>query len=93
MQSLQFVADVAPGVAGLVLDDPDQQQRQPAQQDVRADVVFAAVIDGPQVQDALQVAPAALDLQQLLVAQRDVLGRQGGVGAAQRVLAAEVRLD
>jgi len=46
---------------------------------VRADAVFAAVMDGPQVQGALQVAPAALDLQQLLVAQRDVLGAEGGV--------------
>ena len=46
VQALKLVAHVAPGVAGLVLDDPDQQQREPAEQDVRADAVFAAVMDG-----------------------------------------------
>ncbi len=49
VQALGLVADVAPGVAGFVLDDADQQQRQPAEQDVRADAVLAAVIDGSQV--------------------------------------------
>jgi hypothetical protein len=64
---------------GLGLGDPDQQQREPAEDDVRADAVFLAVADGAQVQRRLDVAPAALDLEQLLVAQRDVLGRQGRV--------------
>src|SRR6266545_2136618 len=35
-----------------------------------------AVVDGPQVDDLLDVAPAPLDLQQLLVAKRDVLSAQ-----------------
>jgi hypothetical protein len=42
-----------------------------------------------QVQDRFHVPPAAFDLQQLLVAGGDVLGRQGGVGAAQQVLAVQ----
>jgi len=44
------VADVAPGVAGVVLDHPDQQQGEPAQLDVRADPVFAVVEDRAQVE-------------------------------------------
>ena len=51
-----------------------------------------AVVDGPQVQDVFHVAPAALDLQQLLVAQRDVLGREVGVAGAEQVFAVEVLL-
>ena len=77
--ALQLVAEVAPGVVGLVLGDPDQQQRQPAEEHVRADAVFLAVVDRPQVQRGLHVAPGALDHKQLLVAERDVLDRQGGV--------------
>ena len=65
----------------LVLGDPDQQQRQPAQQDVGADAVLLAVVDGAQVEGGLHVAPAALDLEQLLVAERDVLGGQGRVAS------------
>ena len=43
VQAVEFVAGVAPGVAGRVLDDPDEQQRQPAQLHVRADAVLAVV--------------------------------------------------
>lgn len=60
--------------------------------DVGADPVPAAVIDRAQVQDLLHVAPAPLDFQELLVAQRDVLGGQVRVAGAQEVLAVEVRL-
>jgi hypothetical protein len=40
------------------------------------------VVDRPQVDDLLEVPPAAFDLQQLLGAKREVLGRQ--VGSLQR---------
>jgi hypothetical protein len=40
---VEFVAQVAPGVAGGILDDPDEQQRQPAQLDVGADAVLAVM--------------------------------------------------
>jgi len=43
---VELVAQVAPGVPGGVLDDPDQQQRQPAELDVAADPVLAVVEDG-----------------------------------------------
>src|SRR4030095_9434505 len=72
--------------------DSDQQQRQPAQQHVGADARFQPVVDRPQVDDLLEVAPAAVDLEQLLVAQRDVVGGEVGVAAAQQVLAVEVGL-
>jgi len=49
VHALELVAEVAPGVAGLVLGDPDQQQREPAEDHVRADPVFFAVADGAQV--------------------------------------------
>jgi ISXO2-like transposase domain len=36
----------APDLIGLVLGDSDQQQRQPAEEHVRADPVFLAMVDG-----------------------------------------------
>jgi hypothetical protein len=59
---------------------------------VGADAFFEPVIDRPQVDDLFHVAPASFDLQQLLVAQGDVLGAQVRVAAAQQVLAVEVLL-
>ena len=92
VQALEFVAEVAPGVAGVGLGDPDQQQREPAEQHVRADPVFFAVVDRSQIEGGLHVAPRAFDLQELLVAQRDVLDGQGRVGGAQEELAVELLL-
>src|SRR6266566_1690283 len=43
VHTVEFVADVAPGVVGGVLDHPEQQQREPAQLDVGADAVFPVV--------------------------------------------------
>ncbi len=45
---VELVADVAPGVVGDVFHHPQQQQREPAQLDVRADPVFAVVEHRPQ---------------------------------------------
>jgi hypothetical protein len=45
-----------------------------------------------QVQDLLHVPPAAFDLEELLVAQRDVGGREVRVRAAQQVLPVQVGL-
>jgi hypothetical protein len=44
VHSVEFVAGVAPGVVGGVLDDRDEQQRQPAQLDVAADAVLAVAV-------------------------------------------------
>ena len=57
-----------------------------------ADAVLEAVIDRPQFQGGLHVPPAAFDLQQLLVAQGDVLRGQVRVRAAQQVPPVQVRL-
>jgi len=89
---VELVADVAPGVAGGVLDDPDQQQREPAQLGVGADPVLAVVEYRAQPEGALHVAPTAFDLQQLLVGRGEVFGGQGGIGGAQQPLAVQVLL-
>ena len=72
-----------PGLAGAGLDDPDQEQREPAEHDVGADALFEAVVDRAQVEDLFHVPPAAFDFQELLVAQRDIGRGQVRVRAAQ----------
>jgi hypothetical protein len=59
---------------------------------VGADPFFLAVVDRAQVDYLLHVAPAALEFQELLVAQGDVLGGHLRVGGPQEVLAAAVLL-
>jgi len=48
VHAVELVTDVAPGVAGRVLDDPDEEEREPAELDVGADAVFAVVEDRSQ---------------------------------------------
>jgi hypothetical protein len=86
---VELVAQSAPGVAGGGLGDADEQQREPAQHDVRADAVFEAVVDGAQFEGGLHVAPAAFDFEELLAAKGDVFDRQGRIGAAEQELAVE----
>ena len=52
--------------------------------DVGADALFFAVAGLAQVDDLLEVAPSALEFQELLAAQRDILRRQLGVGGARQ---------
>jgi hypothetical protein len=59
---------------------------------VGSDAFFLAMAGRAQVDDPLQVALAALDFQELLVAQGDVLCRELGVGGAEQVLAVQVLL-
>jgi hypothetical protein len=51
-----------------------------------------SVVDRAQVQDLFHVPPAALDLEELLIAQRYVGGRQVRVRAAQQVFPVQVGL-
>ena len=68
--------DPTPRHAGASLSDPDQQQSKPAQQHVGADAWFDAVVDGSQVEGRFEVAEPAFGLEQVLVAERDILSRQ-----------------
>jgi hypothetical protein len=79
VQAAKLERDAPPRVAGLAFGDADEQQRQPGQQHVGADAVLEAVEDRAQLDRGLRVAKAALGFEQVLVAQRDVLGGQVGV--------------
>jgi hypothetical protein len=57
---------------------------------VGADPLLQPVVDRAQVDDLLHGAPAALDLQELLVAGGDVSGGEPGVRCAEQVLAVQV---
>jgi hypothetical protein len=98
VQPLQHVAGAWPagGLAGgggdAGLDDSDQEQGELAQQHVGADAVLEPVIDRAQVQDLFHVPPAAFDLEELLVAQRDVLGAQVRIAGAQQVFPVQFRV-
>ena len=46
--AVELLADVAPGVTGRVLDDPHEQQPQPAELHVAADPVLAVMKDRAQ---------------------------------------------
>ena len=52
VQALQLERDPSPGLAGLAFGDADQQQGEPAEQDVGADAVFEAVEDRAQLERA-----------------------------------------
>src|SRR5262249_14790760 len=90
VHAFQFVPQVAPGVAGGVLGDPDQQQGQPAQLDVGADAVLAVVEYRPEPQRALHVLPPAFDGDELLIGGGQVVRGQGLVRGAQQPLAVQV---
>ena len=70
----ELAGERSPGPLRLALSDADQKQRQPADKDVGADAVLEAVEHGTQRQGALQVAAGALCLEQVLLAEGDVLG-------------------
>jgi hypothetical protein len=92
VHAVEFVAQVAPGVAGAGFGDPDEQQCQPTQLDVGADAVFAVVVDRAQPEAGFAVTPATLDGEQLFVGGGQVLGGQGEIGGAQQPLAVVVGL-
>jgi hypothetical protein len=69
-------------------------RRRPSQQRTtwaRMRFLFA-VIHRTEVQPGLYVPPGPLHLEQLLVPQRNILGREGGIRGPQQVLAVEVRV-
>src|SRR5689334_5293385 len=68
---VELTAQLGPGLAAGVLGDAGQEQGEPAEDEVGADALFFAVVDRAQVDDLLEVSPAALDFQELPVAQGD----------------------
>jgi hypothetical protein len=56
---VELVANVAPGVADTVLDDPDKQQREPAELDVASYSVLAVMENRSQPKDAFHIAPTS----------------------------------
>src|SRR6185312_5810234 len=92
VHAVEFVAQVAPGVAGGGFGDAEQQQREPAQLHVGADAVLAVVVDGTKPQGALAVSPAAFDGDELLVGGGQIGGGQCQVGGAQQPFSVEVGL-
>ena len=72
--------------------DTDEEQREPAEQDVGADAGLEPMEDRAQLQGGLHVAETPFGLEQVLVAQRDVLGGQVGVGGGEQVLPVEAFL-
>jgi hypothetical protein len=61
--SPELPVDVSPGFAAAAFGDPGQQQRQPADEDMRADAVLEAVEDRPEQQLGLEVTEAAFSLE------------------------------
>ena len=63
VHAVELVANVAPGVAGRVLDDPHEEEPQPAELDVASDPVLSMMEDGPEPERSLHVPPASLHLE------------------------------
>ena len=88
--AVQVAGDGGPGVAGGVLGDADQGQGEEAESDVGADAVFLAVADGSDLEDGLQVAEAAFDVEEAF--EQAGGGGEVVVGAGRKVLPVELLL-
>src|SRR5687768_2734389 len=66
--------EVAPGVAGADLGDALEQQREHRDRDVGLDPPGPVVEHRPHAQTALELAPALLDAEELLVPEREIFG-------------------
>jgi hypothetical protein len=89
VEPLQLGCDPPPALAGGAFGDPDQEEGEPADDDVRLDAALEPVGDGAQLEGCLQVAEGAFGLAQVLVAERDVVRGEVGVGGGEQVLAVE----
>ena len=78
-----------PGLAGGDLGEPDQEEGEPAEQDVGADGGLMAVVDGPYVEGRLPVPPGPLDREELLVPPGHLFRAQRRVAAPEQELAVE----
>jgi hypothetical protein len=85
----ELESDAPPCHAGAPLSDSDQQQGEPAQQDVGVDAWFDAVIDGSRVEGGFHVTEPAFGFEEVLIAERDVLGGQIRIRRRQQILAVD----
>lgn len=92
VQPLEGSTDLRPPLGGSALADPHQQQRQPAQQHVRADPLLHPVVDGPQIQGVFERAEGVFDLDELPVAHGEIFGGEAIIRGAHQVRAVEPRL-
>lgn len=88
----QLPVDRGSGRAGAAFGDPDQQQREPAEQDVGADPCLEPVVHRAQREDRLHVPEGALGLQQVLVLQGDLVGGQVRVRGGEQVVTVQAFL-
>jgi hypothetical protein len=89
----QLSGEGAPGLAAAPLGEPDHQQREPAEQDVGADAGLEPMQHRAQLDGRLHIEEAAFGLEQVPVAERDVLGRQVRIRGGQQLLAVQLRLS
>src|SRR3954469_12042297 len=89
MDAAELDRDAPPGGVGAPFGDADEDQGEPSQQHVGADATLEAVEHGAQLEGGLEVPEPAFGLEEVLVAQRDVLSAQIGIAGGQQVLAVE----
>jgi hypothetical protein len=65
VEALQLGRDPPPALVGGAFGDPDQQQGEPADDDVGVDAVLEAVEDGAQLERGLEVAEGARGVRKL----------------------------
>ncbi|EQB97640.1 hypothetical protein GA8_00040 [Geobacillus sp. A8] len=86
-ETLAFLSYFRPRFVGPNLYDANQQENQPTEQHMHTNVVFQAMIHGSQFQCRFQCTKSQLDIHQLLISQRDILGRQCVIGRADKIFA------
>jgi hypothetical protein len=86
----QSGADVPPGVATGLLNDPFEYQRQHTQGHRRMDAMHRPVRDRPYPQTAFEAVPRFLDPLQLLVPQGHIRWREAGIVARHPTFAIEL---
>src|SRR5882672_2404211 len=91
LDSVELRDEVAPGVAAADLGDALEEQREDRDRDVRLDPPRSPVEDRPHAQATLELVPALLHAQELLVAERQILDSEGVVVGGDHPLAVVAR--
>lgn len=86
-ETLASLSYFRPRFVGPNLYDANQQESKRNEQHMRANAVFQAMIHGPQFQCRFQCTKSLLEIHQLLISKRDILGRQYVIGRADKIFA------